>query len=1278
MADPDAIYELAQRIESNIDVDKRVAALHSLQAQLESAGYVVEADAVTSAVKVALKHANQSLSTASLSFIPTYASMIYSGDGSESHSILNHNVRMLINSVSLLVIEKLGDQKERIREAARTALIELGNAAYAISSGHLTTSGKGKETETPLGIFERTLGEAGLAAKFARIREQSVLLLPILRQNCEKYPVRPLLPITVELLLDADATVREGARSTLVTLFSRATPAAKADLKKELEKRAVRKQTADAILLEVLGAPSAPSAFLLSPQASTSFAPTTRSQSASAYAANAPTPTSHTKVASTSTAHPASSAATMSAATTATADDIRPVYIASRSDLERTFATMMPFFESKESEHNWLNREQSMIKIRGLIVSGAHRQLGEAFFVGHLKSVQEGILKCVSSLRTTLSMHAVHLVQELAIELGDDLAPCVEAFLIHLTGMAGFTKKLIANATQEAAAAIMVNVSFRPLYLQLIWQGIQDRNVATRTAAAEHLCTVLNHHAAHRKHAVESHGGLDLLDKCLRKGVGDSNPAARTKSREAFWIFHRYWPDQANVILNSLDPSTKKQVAALAPADVETEAIIEQKPKTSGAPARVRPGGASMALIQAKKAAALKATQERERKKAEDAAAAHEARVAAARAALAEQQQQELQQQQASAEEYATPVATQKKSTGFMPTRNRSQQQSSHAASLKPSTELSVLVSPTAHQRIKTAISVPLPTSPTPVVHTQARVTSSSLPRASSEASSQPRSPGLSPVAARNRAISSSSFSSQGSGSASSSSACMQASASTPRPYRPKTATATGNALDADLENLSIDGIDNGDATADATQQPRLSTAQRTNGAGEDDTVQFNAPEDASMDLMGMNFNSPFKLPASATGGQRAAKTHSVQLERQNALDALQQTPQTKTNRTISTSSASSNTSSTTPGTAVRRSGLPRPVSMMHSPSPSSQGMQPFPRSTSSRVLSSSTPSRQTSQLPPNGNALENRAKRLDAQPGTSPSPAKAKPEVWSWIAALTNGTADVRVFRRVARLSAEFKVDVGAAAVGEEEDEGDETVLRPGPLGNLAEVKRDEEFKNGTEAWLEGGLFTSLLDGLKRCLTSEVSSDLQMSAQVVLHRVVEYQFPLFNTTGKEGELLDMVLGSIAKLSSPCPTTRSSSVVAKKASLQGFETILSTWATLCDPVLGFDTLLSHPSPPTPTSTVPILRSGYTPLLTRLPAELVLEDFLPRLKPVLTTALAAPSPETRLTATTLLKKVNDRAVLEGVVESHDRVFTALGLGEMDRALCDLLMYYFYKK
>ncbi|KIS67447.1 uncharacterized protein UMAG_11759 [Mycosarcoma maydis] len=1295
MADPDAIYELAQRIESNIEVDKRVAALHSLQSLLESAGHVVEADAVTSAVKVALRHANQALSTASLSFIPTYASMIYSGDATDSHSLLNHNVRMLVNSVGLLVIDKLGDQKERIREAARTALIELGNAAYAISSGHLTTSGKGKETETPLGIFERTLREAGLAAKFARVREQSVLLLPILRQSCEKYPIRPLLSTTVELLLDADATVREGARSTLITLFSSATPAAKADLKKELEKRAVRKQTADAILREVLGAPSAAtSAPVLSPPAPTTFAPTTRSQFNSSHGADASIPTSYMKSApAAGTTFPSMP----SASATAAADGIRPVYIASRSDLERTFTTMMPFFENKESEHNWLNREQSMIKIRGLLVSGAHRQFGETLFVAQLKAVQEGILKCISSLRTTLSMHAIHLVQELAMELGDDLAPCVEAFLIHLVGMAGFTKKLIANATQEAAAAIMVNVSFRPLYLQLIWQAFQEKNVATRTAAAEHLCTVLNTHAAHRKHAVESHGGLDLLEKCMRKGVGDSNPAARTKSREAFWIFHRHWAAQANALLNSLDPAIRKQVAALAPSDVETDTIVEQQPKADGGPVRVRPGGASMALIQAKKAAALKAAQERDRKKAEDAAAAHEARVAAARAALAEQQQQQQQvqkhlEQQASVEDFVTPVAANnKKGTGFMPIKNRSLHhpggQGAGAANLKPATELTVVISPTAHQRIQTAISVPLPTSPTPAVTPNARIKSKNLSQTSWETPPHPRSPGLSPVSARSRAISSSSYSSQGS----SSSARMQGAASTPRSNRAP--PVTHSTLKADLENLSIDGIDgidDGEVTADATQQARFATSSRDNGTGEDDTLQMNAPEDASMDLMGMDFNSPFKMPAS---GGRAVKTQSVLLERQNALDALQQTPQPKSHRTISTSSTSSTNSSTTPASAsVRRSGLPRPVSTMHSPSPSasashiSAGHIHAP-TTSHRVLSS-TPSR---RAPTNGvsTALENRAKRLDAQASTaSASPAKAKPEVWTWIQALMDGTADLRTFRRLARLSSEFGISATKAA-DERTEQDDEMVLERGPFSNVAwATKSDGAFSSGLQAWLEGGLFGKLFDGLKRYLCvgdGGGSGELQMSAQVVLLRLVENQFSLFGATDREGELLDVVLQSITLL---CGTrtscVASSSIVAGRAALQGFESILGAWSGRCDPVLGFDALLSRSL--SDASTVAVLRSGFTPLLVRLPAQLVLEDFLPRLAPLLTSTLHHASPEKRLTAVTVLRHLNDMVRIDAQ-DSHTRIFDALGLTIRDdddqaelkskRALLDVLMYYFSK-
>lgn len=625
-----------------------------------------------------------------------------------------------------------------------------------------------------------------------------------------------------------------------------------------------------------------------------------------------------------------------------------------------------------------------------------------------------------------------------------------------------------------------------------------------------------------------------------------------------------------------------------------------------------------------------------------------------------------------------------------------------------------MLVSPTAHRRIETAVAVPLPTSPSPAssIHDtpQAR-SNSNLSQPGSEASLRTRSPGLSPLpvataAARHRAVSSSSYSSHGSGSASS---ARQQAASTPQRIH----RAPSSTLDADLDDLSLDGIQDGDETADATQQPRFAS-NRNGGDGEDDTVQLTAPEDASMDLMGMNFNSPFKIPASAAAGgggnARSAKTQSVLVERQNALAALEtSTPQQqKTHRTVSTSSSSSNNSST-PSSAVRRSGLPRPVSMMHSPSPSgggATGMQPFPRSASSRVLAS-TPSRQpqgrqvsqtSNGTSTSGSVLENRAKRLEATHTATPSPAKAKPEVWSWINTLSSTTADLRVFRRLARLSAEFKVPLTSVPGSDEEKEGDETVLRPGPLGNSAtraSVGEGEEFSSDTEAWLDGGLFVSLFDGLKKyfILSSEgesgVGGELQLSAQVVLHRMVEYQFPLFGSTGKEKELVELLLGSISTLSSPATGAggSSSSILAKKAMVQGHETILKSWSTNCDPVLGFDLLLSSSQPFLSSNTTntnstgviaAILRAGLTPILLRLPSELLLEDFLPRLSSTLTAALKAQSTDLRLVATTMLKSINDKLKREGVDGSHDRIFSAIGLEGAEKSLLDVLMYYFSKK
>lgn len=68
------------------------------------------------------------------------------------------------------------------------------------------------------------------------------------------FPMRPYLPSLVEALEDSDPSVRECAKTSVVELFTGpgVTDAARADLKKELTKKGVRKTIVDLVLSKVL------------------------------------------------------------------------------------------------------------------------------------------------------------------------------------------------------------------------------------------------------------------------------------------------------------------------------------------------------------------------------------------------------------------------------------------------------------------------------------------------------------------------------------------------------------------------------------------------------------------------------------------------------------------------------------------------------------------------------------------------------------------------------------------------------------------------------------------------------------------------------------------------------------------------------------------------------------------------------------------------------------------------------------------------------------------
>jgi CLIP-associating protein 1/2 len=224
-------------------------------------------------------------------------------------------------------------------------------------------------------------------------------------------------------------------------------------------------------------------------------------------------------------------------------EQVEPSYVNTQRELDDTLRDMHAFFEGKESEANWLKREQSCTKLRRLNAGNAPSDFHDAFLIG-IKGLLDGILKAVNSLRTSLSKEGCSVVQEIARTAGPGLDPMVEILLQNLIKLCGGTKKISSQQGNVTVDIIISKVSYNARIMQHIWAACQDKNVQPRTYATGWLKTVLKKEAHHKSH-LEHAGGLDLIEKCIKKGLADANPGVRETMRSTYWAFASIWPAKA-------------------------------------------------------------------------------------------------------------------------------------------------------------------------------------------------------------------------------------------------------------------------------------------------------------------------------------------------------------------------------------------------------------------------------------------------------------------------------------------------------------------------------------------------------------------------------------------------------------------------------------------------------------------------------------------------------------------------------------------------------------
>ena len=170
------------------------------------------------------------------------------------------------------------------------------------------------------------------------------------------------------------------------------------------------------------------------------------------------------------------------------------------------------------------------------------------------------------SLRTTVAAHTCSLYAELAVTLGTAIDTFCDTLYVNLHKMASLTKKIIAQQSQATVATIINNASPLPrLVLPLLSNALQDKATQTRTYAMGHIKTYLAAHGERGRHSIEACGGVETLEKCIKKGLSDQNPAVKDAARQAFWAFENVWQDRGRAILDSLDPTSRKQLERACP-----------------------------------------------------------------------------------------------------------------------------------------------------------------------------------------------------------------------------------------------------------------------------------------------------------------------------------------------------------------------------------------------------------------------------------------------------------------------------------------------------------------------------------------------------------------------------------------------------------------------------------------------------------------------------------------------------------------------------------------
>ncbi|XP_066957520.1 CLIP-associating protein 2 isoform X43 [Macrobrachium rosenbergii] len=230
-------------------------------------------------------------------------------------------------------------------------------------------------------------------------------------------------------------------------------------------------------------------------------------------------------------------------------EDVPKVTIYSTRELEDTLSKIREIIQNPNND--WDKRVDHLKKIRSLLIAGAASY--EEFYP-HLRLLEPAMQLSIKDLRSQVVREACVTIAYMSQELHHKVDHLCETVLPNLINLIPNSAKVMASSGIVTIRFIIQNTHHHKL-IPILLREMSSKNREIRKV----LCEVLDQ-LVHTwpTHSMEKH--VIILSESIKKGITDADPEARAFSRKAYWGYADHFKDEADKLLNSLDPSYKKML----------------------------------------------------------------------------------------------------------------------------------------------------------------------------------------------------------------------------------------------------------------------------------------------------------------------------------------------------------------------------------------------------------------------------------------------------------------------------------------------------------------------------------------------------------------------------------------------------------------------------------------------------------------------------------------------------------------------------------------------